>query len=516
MSEKKMTRRAFLAVIGVSGAAAILASCAPKPTPTPPPTAAPKAEPTKPQATAAPAKAAPVELIYFFGGAAQKDVASVEEAMSAYMKERINATIKLNAIEWASYTEKMKLKDAAGEKYDLCFTSSWANPYYDAVRNGVYADLTEALPKWAPKYYANLNPAVWNAPKVKGRLYAAVNQQIFPCACGPCAIPKVYADKYQLDLSKVNTIEDMEPWMERLLVGEGGKVIPYWSGYNPWWGGIWYFDTPGYGVTVYNDKEMKVLDLWEFDGWRKCMALIKKWYQKGYMIKELMPTGERDAAVKAMKFGWLVHRAKPGGAAERKRNYGWDVVEKITENPTFLTTGNITSTMTAVNKNTSSLEACVRYLELVNTDKYFYNLLCFGIEGKHWVWKDKAKEVVDFPSGVTAQTATYNPGTDWEFGDVFNSYYRDETQVGAWDETRKINNASVPSTILGFALDREPIKNELAAIDAAAKEFNDMYYGIMDYEKVLDDFIAKIKAAGAEKVKAEVQKQLLEWKATAG
>ncbi len=518
MSDRIMSRRAFLGLLGASGTALIVAACTPA-QPTPAPTAAPKKEEAKApaQPTAAPAAKPVVELIYFYGGVVQKDVELVQKAMSDYMRDRINATIKLNTIEWAALSEKMKLKDAAGEKYDLCFTSGWANPYYDAVRNGVYADLTDALPQYAPKYYGSLNPSIWLAPKVKGRIYAAVNQQIFPSAIGPCACQKVLADKYGLDLSKLSAPsvpEEMEPWMDKILAGEGGKVIPYWSGYNLWWTALWQLDAPGYGVTNYDDKDLKVWDLWEHPNWQKCMALTKKWYQKGYLIKELMPTGERDAAVKAGRFGWLYHRAKPGGAAERKAAYGWEVVERITEKPTVLTTGNTISTMTAVNKKTSSLEASVRYLELVNTDKVFYNILCKGIEGKHWVWKDKEKEVIGFPEGVDSKTSGYNPNTDWQFGDQFNAYYVDPSQVGAWPETRKINDTSVPSTILGFALDREPIKNELAALDAAAKEFSDMYYGIMDYEKVLNDFINKMKAAGAEKVKAEVQKQLNEWKAT--
>ena len=149
----------------------------------------------------------------------------------------------------------------------------------------------------------------------------------------------------------------------------------------------------------------------------------------------------------------------------------------------------------------------------MNTDKVFYNLLCKGIEGKHWEWKNKDKEVIGFPAGVDQKNSAYNPNIDWAYGCQFNAYYVFEEQVGAWEETRKINDSSVPSVLLGFVLDREPIKNELAAIAAAAKEFSDMNFGIMDYDKVEPDRIAKLKEAGAEKVQAEVTKQLQAWKA---
>jgi ABC-type glycerol-3-phosphate transport system substrate-binding protein len=148
MQSKNLTRRQFLTLTGATGIAVVLGACAPAPTAAPAaqPTAAPaateapKAEPTKAEATAAPAAAAAPKLLYFCGGNPQKDLPAVNEAMSAYLKERINATIELTTIEWGALTEKMKLKDAAGEAYDLCFCSSWANIYIDAVRNGVYAD----------------------------------------------------------------------------------------------------------------------------------------------------------------------------------------------------------------------------------------------------------------------------------------------------------------------------------------------------------------------------------------
>jgi len=519
MQSKNLTRRQFLAITGATGIAVVLGACAPKPAPTAvpeqkaePTKEAAKAEPTKAEATAAPAAAAAPKLLYFCGGNPQKDLPVVNEAMSAYLKERINATIELTTIEWAAITEKMKLKDAAGEPYDLCFTSSWANPYIDAVRNGVYADLTDALPQYAPKYYAQLNPSVWLAPKVGGKIYAAVNEQILPGAIGPIC-SKGLVEKYGLDLAQVTKPEDLEEWQAKIVAGEQGKVIPYWCGYNLWWTALYGLDSPGYGLVDYNDADLKVIHDWDHPQWKRCMSLTKKWFGMGFFTKEQPPAGECEQAIRAGKYGWLFHRAKPGGTFEMKTQRGLDMVQKIIESPTVLTTGNIISTMTAVNKKTQSLEAAVKYLELVNTDKPFYNLLCKGIEGKHWVWKNKDKEVIGFPEGVDQKNSPYNPNIDWAYGCQFNAYYVFEEQVGSWEETRKINDSSVPSVLLGFVLDREPIKNELAAIAAAAKEFSDMNFGIMDYDKVEPDRIAKLKEAGAEKVQAEVTKQLQAWKA---
>ena len=171
-----LSRRVFLAMTGASGAALLIAACAPAPS-------APAAKEEGAKATlpaAAPEKKAPVNLIYYYGTRVVfKDLKPVNDAMNAIMTDRIGATIELRPIEWGSLTEKMNVKNAAGEKYDLCFTSGWANPYYVNVKNGVLADLTDALPQFAPKYYGGLNPAVWLGPKVKGKIYGAVNEQIY-------------------------------------------------------------------------------------------------------------------------------------------------------------------------------------------------------------------------------------------------------------------------------------------------------------------------------------------------
>ena len=86
--------------------------------------------------------------------------------------------------------------------------------------------------------------------------------------------------------------------------------------------------------------------------------------------------------------------------------------------------------------------------------------------------------------------------------------------MGAWEETRKLNDASVPSVLLGFALDTEPIKNEIAEITAAGAEFEDMMNSLMDLETAIPEYIDALTNAGADKVLAEVQRQVDEWKAT--
>ena len=106
-----------------------------------------------------------------------------------------------------------------------------------------------------------------------------------------------------------------------------------------------------------------------------------------------------------------------------------------------LTTAGVVATLTGISRTSSNPERAMMFLELLNTDVEVYNLMCKGVEGKHWVWKDEARKIVGFPEGVTAETSAYNPNTDWMFGNQFNAYFVSEEQANAnvWEETAKLN-----------------------------------------------------------------------------
>ena len=103
---------------------------------------------------------------------------------------------------------------------------------------------------------------MWLGPRVKGRIYGAVNEQIFPNAWGPFA-RKDLAEKYKLDLDAVTKAEDMTPWFDAILQGEGGNVTPIEPGTVLYWATNFGQDDPGYGLVDYNDKNLATLQFAE-------------------------------------------------------------------------------------------------------------------------------------------------------------------------------------------------------------------------------------------------------------
>jgi putative aldouronate transport system substrate-binding protein len=505
------SRRSVLQAGAVAVGAGVLAACAPTPAPAP---ATGAAE----QATPPPAGGAVPQLIYYYGTRQMfKDTPLVQEEMNKILRPAIGAEIQLNPIEFAAFNDKMQLKNAAGEKYDLVFTSNWTNNYYDNVRNGILLDITDLLPQLAPQYWSQIKPGVWAAAMVKGRLYAAINQQTWTYNFGP-RCPKMYADKYGLDWSKINKLEDMEPYWEAVKKGEPADVKPIGCD-DRGSGGVWsiYYraDDLGLGIAMYDleDEDPEFVFVWDFPRWVETMRMVRRWNEAGYYGKEPWPASEFAAKERAGKYASHFHNNKPGIEAEMKAMTGFEWTAKILAK-NYLLTNSIIATMTGVNKKTSSAEACMKYFELINTDKVLYNLLCYGIEGKHWVWVDKEKEVIGWPEGLTAENHPYNPNTDWQFGNQFNAYYTDPSKVGAWEATRKLNEEAPPSPVIGFSFDREPVKTELAQVKAVTDEYITMGIGFLDFDKVLPEYRDRILSAGGDKILAEVNRQLQEWKAS--
>ena len=153
-------------------------------------------------------------LVYIFPGAPQPDVKKVQDALSAYMADRIGATIELRAVDWGAFDKQISLINTSGEKYDLAFTAPWINNYYNNISQEYLAPIQDRLTALAPKYWASLTPKTWDAARVTGKIYGGINQQIFVKPFGPYIRSDVLKDIGLGDaFAKLTSYEQLEPIM---------------------------------------------------------------------------------------------------------------------------------------------------------------------------------------------------------------------------------------------------------------------------------------------------------------
>jgi putative aldouronate transport system substrate-binding protein len=459
-------------------------------------------------------------LIYIYPGGAQADVQRVQDALSAYMAERIGATIELRQVDWGAFNDQIGLINASAENYDLGFTAPWTNNYYNNVSQEYLLALDDLLPELAPNYWASMTPATWEAARVGGSIYGGINQQIFVKPFGPYIRTDVLeAVGVGEAFAALTSYEELEAILAAVkeYVDQDDTLTHVTSNLSPLnVAENWGYDPQDAGLVVSSTDENAQVQIYaQTDEFRLASELIRRWYEAGYAPSDVQLWNEMDAAWQAGQIAVRVSDVvKPGGNAEVEARWGWAVTSRAIAEP-FLTTSGVTATLTGVSSLSANPELAVRYLELVNSDPVFYNTLCKGLEGVHWEWADEEALLIRPAGGAAGFGDTgYNPNTDWMYGNVFNAYYADPTQVGAWPETAELNRSARPSPLLGFTFDRAAVETEIASISAVQQEFgNPLGSGVVNVDEGLANLNQALLDAGIETVRDEMQRQIDAWKA---
>lgn len=464
-----------------------------------------------PKATDAPKQEQlqPVELVWYYPQpAVPADLASVEEAVNKITKEKINATVKLKPQAFGDYTQKMNTVVASGEAADLIWTSNWNFDYVGNQTKGAFIPLDDLLNKYAPDVKKSMPEFVINATKIGGKIYGIPSYQTVTNKEG-FIVAKEFADKYKLDANSIKKLEDIEPFLKQIKDNEKG-IIPFVVSRGGKLGNAMrQFNLEGInGIAAVDlSNPDKVINLYESDNYKKYLTLIRSWYTKGYINDDAATVKNENDVYKTGKVAVAFHNVlKPGVEAERKVSSGGKDQITIPLTKPFVSTGTIITTMNAISKTSKNPERAMMLINLVNTNKDLFNLLSFGVKDKHYTLNGNAVKVKD--------DATYK-GADWVFGNVFNGTPLDGKDPAIPDQTKKENESATPSPLNGFKFIPGPVSAELANVATVIDQYGPgLNTGTIDQKEKLAEFIEKLKAAGADKIVAETQKQLDEWKKT--
>lgn len=453
-----------------------------------------------------------VDITWIIRTTPQKDMDKVVEKMNQILKEKINIKLNLVAIDPGVYNETMRMKLATGEDFDICFSANWVNDFYGNVARDAFLPLNDLLKKYSPQTYKMIPEDFWGAVTINGEIYGVPNYQIVANQRG-IIIHKDIVDKYQFDINSIKKLEDVEPLLAKIEKGEPKNVIPFlnykdgkWAEMNNYYGIIVIGERSLPGVIKKDDDSFTVINQYESPEFIEHINLMRDWYQKGYISIDSATLTDILAIMKSGNTPVIYTDMKPGGKAEMEKLLGYkEIVEIPLETPT-VSTANISATLQAINKNSKHPVESMHLIELINNDKELYNLMCFGIENVHY------KKVADNRIEPIGNSG-YAPNKAWSYGNQFNAYLVPGQEDDIWEDTVKLNNSVEASKLLGFVFDAEPIKAEMAQCKSVVDEFGPgLWTGTIDIDQYYDQFIEKLKAVGSEKIIAEKQKQLNEWR----
>lgn len=452
-----------------------------------------------------------VKLKWYFPMLAQTDQSTVFAEANKMLKEDLNLEVDFTPISFGDYNQKMQVNITADDSFDICFTSNTRADYLQNAARGAFVPLDDLLDKYAPRLKESIPQRVWDAARVDGKLYGVMNYQI--SAIANCLFfPKEIMEKYDFDYDNVEKLEDLEPYFDQILAQEPGvtpfayqKATTNW-GYLLSYYGFDELSTRNVPGTIrIDDDTCTVVNQFETEEFKQHVELMRKWYEKGYFRKDAASVADWTSDLKAMKYAAAFDGTfKPGGDSELSIKYGYDIVTTQISDA-VMSTSSIISTLQAISKNSQSPERAMEFLEYVNTDKEFYNMLCFGLEGVHY------QKVADNRIELIGD-GTYNPGINWVFATTFNSYCTPGQPDDVWEQTKEINDNAEASPLLGFAFNSQNVSAEIAQCKSVVDEYMPgLDSGSVDPAEYLPQFLEKLKASGVDKILEEMQKQVDAW-----
>ncbi|WP_152393242.1 ABC transporter substrate-binding protein [Paenibacillus guangzhouensis] len=444
------------------------------------------------------------------------DMKAVEEEINKITKEKINVSVNLMPINYGAYAQQVNLMLTSNEKLDLIVVGSPFG-YSSQVSRGQLLPLDELLEEYGSNIRKALDPVYLNASKVGGKIYGVTPVRDLAAANG-FTMRKDLADKYGIDASAIRTLDDVEAALKIIKKNEPNitPLIPSGVGFSYLTGYSWYDGlNNGFGVLPNYDNELQLVNSYESPEYAALLKRVRGWYEAGYLMKEA--STNKSSQIELIKadraFGYL-SKLKPGFDAQESRSIGKEMISATLSSPVSITDDTL-NIMWGIPRQAENPAASMKFLDLLYGDAELVNLIDWGIEGKHYV--KVSDNIIKYPEGVTMLTNGYNLNMSWLFGNQFLAYVFEGEDPEIWQKTKEFNEQAVKSKAMGFTMDSESVKTEIAAVSNVLSQ----YYlvletGAVDPDKELPKLIEKLKAAGIDKVIAEKQRQLDEWAKSEG
>ena len=469
-----------------------------------------------------------VEIVWYHLGDPptndQLDLAA--EEWNKILKEKVNAHLKINFIEWADYLTKYNLLLASGEVLDMINTASdWLEMWPNAAK-GAFMDITDLLPKYAPQTWSQVTEEEWKQCMYDGKIITIPENQYTQWVNHGFYYRGDWAKEFGIT-EPIRDYETLGLYLQKVKEEKG--VIPYDVAgskanelFDHWFsahtdsimleipGNIFYSKSYDEITTVYSP-------IFE-DTMVEMAKTMKEWGDAGYWRNDVLNyTGDTREALKSGQTGLDAHHTQTykGLRVEMDESQPGSELQMF---PVNLQRGNnliemsITHGAQSVAATSQNPERALMVYDLMRNDETLYRLLNYGREGVNY-------EIVD---GKRTRPEGFD---DTEHG-FFSNFWggrmdkfeipsdRDYDGIGElyaeYDEVKK------PYPYAGFVFDKTPVEAELSALnDVKTRHVGPIVFGKAgDPEAAVEKFRDELKKAGYDRVLEEIQRQIDEWAAS--
>lgn len=470
-------------------------------------------------------------------------------AIDKYFQEQINATMNIHFIPASEYKDKMTPILMSGQTVDIINangTSTSAISYVDYVNQGTFFAMDELLPKYAPKTYEMIPEGFWDAMKINGNIYGIPSYKD-SVTIKSLVINKTMAEALGMDTYEGKTVKNMQEVVPMLYEAlekrnatfpEDANSSPYipitrccwnideWAPYESL-NNIAVTNIPGVEAYAGKGSGEIVFNKYETDEYRAYCQNQAKMVNDGVLPADVW---NFDTERVYSQQGKYILEDTHEGLIEIDPHAFSDQWEGVLVpfEKTFGSTAYIHNAVECISSSSKNPERAMMALELINTDNFVATALRFGLEGQHWNMSD-VQGVVSFEGTTNADPANraYYSWYGAQFGSLKACYMPQGTSPDFVDRLLAENEKAILDTNMGFVFDPTPVANEVAACSSVEGEFtNNLKFGFLvdqkgtdpavveeTVNKTVDEFIAKLKENGVDKIIEEAQKQLDAWRA---
>ncbi len=463
-----------------------------------------------------------VELTYYLWGSEGPANPATLEEINTKLEADINATLKINYIDWGDIATKYPLLFASGEQFDMSHVSTNAVvSYLTLAADGVLYDMTESVKTVTPTLYEALPENNWKSVEYNGAMYAVpTNYSEFTPASfvyradikdgagiegdiDSIEDMEIYLDYAKtMDMVPMNLAASDAEWLYKMMVESTGSWI----------------SSPGLPLQVGSLVATSAEDYADIihpaftDEFLEFATMMREWADKEYWPVDVMAATEngKDNTVNGLSSAYITHQPDWTGTygqfEEKLPGIQIDAYAFAEEHGKIIQKAGVENG-TAIYVDSENPERALMAIEKFMTDESYYNLIQFGREGVQY-------ELVD---GKITEPEAYNAETDGG-GFAVWSLRNDEFEIprATEDERRYSLNeewkeTSIPNPYVGFAFDDSNISTELAAIANVNTNLGvQLMFGktSVSVEEAVQQYRDELTQAGIETVIEEVKAQL--------
>jgi len=444
-----------------------------------------------------------------------EQVKKVEDAINAYIADKINVEIRLTDIGSGEYTEKANLA-LANNEINLLWTASWESTIgtNDLVpKNAVY-DITDLLP--GTPLYGSMSEGQWEATKYNGKNYFIPvykdNVEGYDVM-----FRKDLVDEFGWDITKVEKLADLEP----MLADAASKGLKYpfltqkTAMFYRWYIGSFDFFTADASTNFFavDRKTNEVVDTIKTPEYLEFCKLMADWAEKGYISEDEATKVTTDTTTQSKDWAISWWTDIPVNAEANSRYKQEVVMQPIAPRFAHSTSALGSCYCITANSTPEQAKAAIDFMGLLYTDSKLADMYTFGIEGEDFEYTQAEGQTIKH---VTQHSDKYNHSM-WESANATIVTPLDSEPDNKAELYDAFNGGAETSCAAGFRFNKAPVE---AAYTACAALFEQ--YGFQlenggvaaaDVESTLEAYQTALDGAGYQDVLAEFQKQYNEWKA---